>query len=813
MSDPATQPASVRLVKPDGTHVILDAQAAARVLELDKRVRVATPEETQRREAELLYGDQDVRTFVEGAASGLTFGVSDYALEGLGVSTKEELLGRREANPVASGLGEATGIIGGTLATAGLGAAGTATRGGALATKALAATPAGLAARAGMAVTEGVEAVQTARALSGAAQATSTLGRAAATALPVAAGAATEGALYGAAKQVNEDWLRDHEITAERIAMGAGLSALTGGAFALGGSVIGQLGRKAVDAVSDALPDSLPNLSQLKNERAVKAIVGQTSKKQITLAGRLGGEEMEAGIDRVGQEILDDAADAGRDFWRMSKGDLAEHARERKQFWGNELGTLETKADGILGEQGVNAIDGPALAARIESEVLEPLLSSGSSKQTGKQLRARIKDTLEELRTRPEMTVTEGRALRKGFSDHKIVWDKVKGTVVDDEAKKVYRLLEEANEIAIEKAGLADDYTKAKFRYGVNAWADKATQEVAVGDVARRLTQPSDYGVGATVGLMSSIATGGLNAGALAMGFLGSQANKLLRDRGNQFTAGILDAVSRKSAAKTAVTGEQAIVDAADGFVANLMRNARRTAAAVEESASVLGAEIVVRDSRSYERAIERISAMQNPDSPERQQIRRNYAPVTEVAPQMSQAIDAHIQKTADFLAKKAGPRSTRPDKAGAFSHLAPPKHSEAKAAKLARYARAAEDPSAAVARLKRGEVVREDVETLRELYPRLWARFSARLAAQAADVKERPSQEAQAAFQLVMGAGDFQRVQALQALAKRGAGASALQQERDQSSQQAIAPSRARPPDVAGAYATRSDRLVGGME
>ena len=808
MSEPATEkaapapPGKVRLAKADGTHVILPAEAAARVLRLDPDgYHIATEAEIRRREAEIEYGDQNIRSFAEGAAAGLTFGGSDYLQDQLGLATKEELLGRREANPIAHGVGEAVGMLGGAVATAGVGAG---AEGAGLAARMLAASPAGLAARAGVAATEGVEAIQAARALSGAAQATGAIGRAAAAAVPVAAGAALEGSLYGAAKQVNDDWLRDHEITTERIAIGAGLGALTSGAFGAGAGVIGSLAKEAAPLVRDALGHA-GSARQFANERAVKAMVGQTSKKQVTLAGRF-GEDMEAGLDKVGHTILDDAAEAGLNFATASKDDLAKFAQERRAHWGQRLDQIQAEADGILGERGLVAVSGPELKARIEQEVLAPLLSSGASRQTGKQLRARVKDVLEQLEQNPDMTVTSSRELRIGFDKHKINHDKLTRTAVDDAALDVRRILEEANADAVQRAGLGDEYAKAKLRYGVSAWAEKATQQVAAGDVARRYVSPSDYGIGAAVGVLSGIATGGVSAGALAAGFLASQGNKVLRDRGSQFLAGILDAVSGKSAAHVAVRGEQAIADAADGFVANIARNAHRSAVIATDAASVLGAALVTRDAASYERALDRVERLRDPQSDERQALRRNYAPVTEAAPQMAQAIEAHVQKTADFLAKKAGPRSARPDAPGAFSHLAPPKHSQAKAAKLARYADAAENPQRALERIKKGQVVREDVETLRELYPRTFRRLQARVAAQAADVTERPTRGAQDAFVMLTGMGSAPRkVSALQALARKGIASGALAADRGQ----AVAPSRAKAPDVADAYATRFDRLV----
>jgi len=134
---------------------------------------------------------------------------------------RADLLARKEANPIASTVGEVGGAIGLGLLTGGLG-------------------------------------TEAAAARLGAGGVTSALGRAG-----VAVGkGAFEGALYGAAQAVDNDFLNDQEITAERIAMGAQEGALLGGAFGGASSLIGTGAKAAGRAVADKVRFAGEKLSE-----------------------------------------------------------------------------------------------------------------------------------------------------------------------------------------------------------------------------------------------------------------------------------------------------------------------------------------------------------------------------------------------------------------------------------------------------------------------------------------------------------------------------------------------------------------------
>lgn len=75
---------------------------------------VEDPAQSEERAKEKLYGDSSLESFGEGAASGATFGVSDWALRGLGVSP-ERLSEVAKRSPIAHGIGEGAGFAAGAM--------------------------------------------------------------------------------------------------------------------------------------------------------------------------------------------------------------------------------------------------------------------------------------------------------------------------------------------------------------------------------------------------------------------------------------------------------------------------------------------------------------------------------------------------------------------------------------------------------------------------------------------------------------------------------------------------------------------------
>jgi hypothetical protein len=247
VADPAA--GLVHLLDPSGEIVALSPAEAAAAAPLG--YVLAQPEQVaafqQAEAARAKYGStgQAAIAGLESAGSALTFGLSTAAERALGVPA-EDIAGRAEANPIASGAGTALGIAAPLVLTAGASAPASAAMAAAKGAARL--TGPALAAGANRAVTGAVKAALP--------EASGLAGQIAARAASLGAGSAVEGAAYGLGQVVHEAALGDPHLTAQSALAEIGLTAALGGA--LGGLVgVGEVGipavaRKARDAIGNA---------------------------------------------------------------------------------------------------------------------------------------------------------------------------------------------------------------------------------------------------------------------------------------------------------------------------------------------------------------------------------------------------------------------------------------------------------------------------------------------------------------------------------------------------------------------------------
>jgi hypothetical protein len=261
--------------------------------------RLATQGELQEQRRSREYGEgvgTELRTAAEAAASTLTMGGTDYLAGELGGdATREGLRERRERNPLSRGLGTGIGIGLTALATGGSGGL----------AKALSATPAGLALKAGQAA-EGAlltgRLAATAEQVGAAAQAAGAVRKATA----LAAGGALENSIFGAGEAIS-DWSLNpdaKERTAEhlmasigeRAGKGALLGGIAAGGLSLTGSALGRGSKVALERIKRALGKGSAD--------AGGAAAGQAG-RELRI-----GQNIDASVTREGKQTLDTALDA-----------------------------------------------------------------------------------------------------------------------------------------------------------------------------------------------------------------------------------------------------------------------------------------------------------------------------------------------------------------------------------------------------------------------------------------------------------------------------------------------------------------------
>ena len=213
---------------PGGQYGSINESELPRLFEYGGRIE-SDSQKTSRLEKEE-YSDvgSSVAATALALGRGVTFGLSDRAIEGMGFVTNEELEKLKEHNPYLSGGAELVGAIAPAFLSGGLGALGTAAR----------LAPAGMSAKA---AAKAGQLVGTRLGLAETATVTGKMMKGGAT---LATEAGVEGLIAGSGYAVSEDVLGDSDLTAEEILANiGGLSALSAGIGGALGVGVGALSR------------------------------------------------------------------------------------------------------------------------------------------------------------------------------------------------------------------------------------------------------------------------------------------------------------------------------------------------------------------------------------------------------------------------------------------------------------------------------------------------------------------------------------------------------------------------------------------
>lgn len=267
-------------------------------------VRFQTPDEQKKYYEQEKYGNQELRTGVEGALRAGTLGLSDVVQPALGIASPGELKGREETNPGSATVGEITGTVA-SLAIPGVDEV----SGPALVAKI------------------GKEAEL-------AAGATTVAGRLSAK----AAAGGLEGLLYGAGNTVSDQALGDPDLNAQKVVAHFGLGALLGSGGGLLAGGLDEATAPITKKLAESLDKAPSTLREFSTNRGLKALGGITSDiKNINPLDREG--LFKTALDNGYLEGAPDAIDV----LKKVEPDLAGASK----VVGNEL-TIPALADGTI---------------------------------------------------------------------------------------------------------------------------------------------------------------------------------------------------------------------------------------------------------------------------------------------------------------------------------------------------------------------------------------------------------------------------------------------------------------------------------
>lgn len=315
----------------------------------------ASPEQARDWALEQKYGTQPVRAGLESFGSMLTFGLSDVMARQMGVPA-EDLAGREKANPTASLVGSAAGVVLPAIMTAGVSAEAQGLAGAARVGAELAAPS--LIAKAGRAAAKGAAKLLP--------EAETMIGRLARKGAAGAAGGAVEGALFEVGHLVHEAALEDPGLTAESALAQVGLSAALMGGLAGTGSVLGALTKEIGGRPSDLAGKVADWLADTEAAANLKQAGGIQSTRKALLK-RVGGNEEYLNkklVEMRDMGILDDFARPAR---------VLERAEAIQASDGPAIREFLLSADHLAAAEGRLLGNGIRAVERARSEILEPL--------------------------------------------------------------------------------------------------------------------------------------------------------------------------------------------------------------------------------------------------------------------------------------------------------------------------------------------------------------------------------------------------------------------------------------------------------
>lgn len=278
------------------------------------------------------------------------------------------------------------------------------------------------------------------------------------------------------------------------------------------------------------------NLSQMAEQRAVKATLGQNKKgiKELVKTGKL---------QETGRDLLSEDAAGGPAVGYFSNAeDILPKVQAKKDYYGKAIGDVGKSIDQVS----TGAVNSENIVATLNQELasIPPL-----PKNAG--VISALKKEIDYYKTKGPMSFEDAQ-IHKGQYVFKPtdtttqtlgqdITNKARsavGTEMEDAAKRLATDPSISPEVR-DKLAL---YEQLKKKYGSFATADKYGQERAISDLSNRFVSPSDQGLGAAA-TVAAAASGG--AMPLAQGAVTGLVNKQLRERGSAFAARTMDKLSK----------------------------------------------------------------------------------------------------------------------------------------------------------------------------------------------------------------------------------------------------------------------------
>lgn len=747
MTEPQAQvkaPNTVPVRAPDGS---LYEVPNGELSQLPEGATIASQEDVAQAKADAEYGGLKGQAIAAGlgTARGLTLGASDYAATKVGdlfgkrKEAAEALKGYEEANPYTSKGFEIAGAVAPALLSGGVGAEAEGASLLARGARAAGTIPKALygAGRVAEDVAAGVVGTE----------AKSLLGRTAQKAIQHAAGAAVEGAGFGAGQELSDAAINNHELTAEKFWAGAGKGALLGGALGGGLGAAGELAGTAVKGLGSSLTSKMEGsslsewLEKKANESTWRALGGQ---KKLT---RDAENWAEGGFAGVAARIRKEAPELVGE--KISRSNAEEVASKWKERDNKGLEELFTKADEKGAELGVQPkaadvfAEAKAIASKLRSDVPTPGAKLVADKIDGfidgyaekYGFRGSVDDGLFNVKpgnfSAPEVpygpagSIAANDTSRATMSFRELQQMRImserefKGMFQDPTLKgyagsfrDLNRTLEKRLETSLDElstqAGgksIRDEYKKLKLGWQTADFLEKAAANLSAqsgGNLGVTLTQKLASAAGASVGALTSGPIGAAVGGAA-----GLVGGRLAREHGELVMADVLSRLGKLAAVENAAFKvDQRITEGVSGF----LRGARAEASTARPHGN---------EAEAYIHQAQRISQIAGNPEAMQAHIERSIGDLGPQSPNITRALAAKAANDISFLASKA------PKMNGNLSSLTPqfekPRFSKTEAIVFGQTLKVVKDPLSVLDDMRHGTLNHAKVEALRATSPRIY--------------------------------------------------------------------------------------------
>jgi hypothetical protein len=759
-----TKGQSVPVTSPDGTIGTVPSEQLADAL--GSGFQLSTEGAVRQKELASRHSGlgEVVKTGLEGAASGLTFGGSDYAARKLAPEYADQMAERKEYLPTVRMGGEVAGAVAPMLLSGGTGAV---AKGAALA-------PTSLVGKAGALAARGAEAVV-------GTEGTSLLARAAQRAIPMAAQGAVEGAAYGAGQVVSENALGGKEITAEKLLAGAEHGMFLGGAVGGGLGVATEVGKAvAQKAFKFAGEGSLSTwLKDISDQQTIRALGG--TQRDI---GRL-GRTAEASEKRIGEiaetvrtATLDDGTKVFKPFSNASE--LADKLVVAEKEAGTRLSKAVDRIEEItlanpeakpnLG-QFLKRVDDEVLAELKASAIPEVRQRADVVERAIKDLRPKPVEALElGPKFKPTDDVAEMMAQAKaappnvadfslpeaapevGFKELRKIRTDLDSVIYQERAnaasgipglpnpklqalEKTRGLLEDEIEKAADKASqlvgdesLAGAYQAAKREFRDLRQAKEMAERWQMRDLGNRAVSPTDYMTGIGGGIAAaSHGLGGL--ASFGTGALASAAHNVIRERGNSVLAYAADRLANVNALSHVVAGVDQKIE-------------RGVAAALKTELPRLAAQQTAKQ-KSFGEMADKVAAISSNPT---EHVAQKVGGLAIHAPQLAAAASDVISKDMAYVAEKMPRRLSGTGITGQNRQV-----SDADAHKAQRMVKAIDAPLTILSDVRDGRTTPSSAQAVRDRRPEIMQQIELQIATGIASGK-RPSWNQQKQLTILTG-------------------------------------------------------------